>query len=127
MMYFDAPFLDPLLSIGITLFVLINVYKNLKKSISILLQGIPDDVSIKNIQNQIKEIPEIADVHDSHAWTMDGEYHIFTIHIVLKNDHRLSELTVIKEKVKSIVKTGGIDHAPIEFENENEDCMLEDC
>ena len=127
MMYFDAPFLDPLLSIGITMFVLVNVYKNLKKSIPILLQGIPNDVSIKNIQNQIKEIPEIADVHDSHAWTMDGEYHIFTIHIVLKNDHRLSELTVIKEKVKSIVKTGGIDHATIEFENENEDCMLEDC
>ncbi len=127
MMFFHAPFIDPLLSILIALFVLYNVYKNLKKSLPILLQGIPDNISIVEMIQQIRLLPEIADVHDSHAWTMDGQYHVFTIHIVLKSDHRLSELTAIKQKVKSIVKIAGIDHVTIEFENQEEDCLLEDC
>jgi cobalt-zinc-cadmium efflux system protein len=127
MMFFDAPFIDPLLSIVIALFVLYNVYKNLKKSLPIILQGIPDSISIGTIQQQIKELPEIADVHDSHAWSMDGQFHVFTIHIVLKKDYRLSELSDIKLKVKGIIKNAGINHATIEFENVDEHCLLEDC
>lgn len=127
MMYFNAPFIDPLLSICIALFVLNNVYKNLRKSIPIILQSIPDNISIENIQQEIKKLPAISGIHDCHAWTMDGQYHVLTIHIVLDKDYRLSELLEIKQQVKTIVKMEGINHVTIEFENQSEDCALEDC
>lgn len=127
MMYFDAPFIDPLLSICIALFILFNVLKNLRKSIPIILQSIPDNISIESIQQEIKKLPEIYGIHDCHAWTMDGQYHVLTIHIVLDKDYRLSELLAIKQKVKTIVKKEGINHVTIEFENQSEDCALEDC
>lgn len=127
MMYFDAPFIDPLLSICIALFILFNVLKNLRKSIPIILQSIPDNISIESIQQEIKKLPEIYGIHDCHAWTMDGQYHVLTIHIVLDKDYRLSELLTIKQKVKTIVKKEGINHVTIEFENQSEDCALEDC
>ena len=127
MMYTDAPFIDPLLSVLISLFVLYNVYKNLRKSMLVILQGIPEDVSLDEIKEKLKDISEITDVHDNHVWSMDGEYNILTIHLQLDQDYKLSEQAKLKEKVRSQLKAESINHITIEFEGKDENCELEDC
>ncbi|MEO9484041.1 MAG: cation diffusion facilitator family transporter [Ekhidna sp.] len=127
MMYTDAPFIDPLLSVLISLFVLYNVYKNLHKSMLVILQGIPEDVSLEDIKEKLKDISEITDVHDNHVWSLDGEYNILTIHLRLDKDYKLSEQTKLKEKVRSQLKDESINHITIEFEGQNENCELEAC
>ena len=127
MMFTDAPFIDPLLSVLISLFVLYNVYKNLRKSMLVILQGIPEDVSLDDIREKLKDISEITDIHDNHVWSMDGEYNILTIHLRLDKDYKLSEQAKLKEKVKSQLKDESINHITIEFEGQNENCRLEDC
>ncbi|MFY0654374.1 MAG: cation transporter [Cyclobacteriaceae bacterium] len=127
MMYTDAPFIDPLLSVLISLFVLYNVYKNLRKSMLVILQGIPEDVSLEDIKEKLKDISEITDVHDNHVWSMDGEYNILTIHLRLDQDYKLSEQAKLKEKVRSQLKDESINHITIEFEGQDENCELEDC
>lgn len=127
MMYTDTPFIDPLLSVLISLFVLYNVYKNLRKSMLVILQGIPEDVSLEDIKEKLKDISEITDVHDNHVWSLDGEYNILTIHLRLDKDYKLSEQTKLKEKVRSQLKDESINHITIEFEGQNENCELEDC
>ena len=104
MMYTDAPFIDPLLSVLISLFVLYNVYKNLRKSMLVILQGIPEDVSLEVIKEKLKDISEITDVHDNHVWSMDGEYNILTIHLRLDKDYKLSRQAKLKETVRSQLK-----------------------
>ena len=103
-MYTDAPFIDPLLSVLISLFVLYNVYKNLRKSMLVILQGIPEDVSLEVIKEKLKDISEITDVHDNHVWSMDGEYNILTIHLRLDKDYKLSRQAKLKETVRSQLK-----------------------
>ena len=127
MMYVDAPFIDPLLSILISLFVLYNVYRNLKKSMLVILQGIPEEVSVDDIQQKLKDMPEVTDIHDCHAWSMDGEYNILTVHLRLAKDYKLSEQAKLKEKVKSQLKDESINHITVEFEGQDEHCGLEDC
>ncbi|MEQ9302543.1 MAG: cation diffusion facilitator family transporter, partial [Marinoscillum sp.] len=127
MMYTDAPFIDPLLSVLISLFVLYNVYKNLRKSMLVILQGIPEDVSLEDIKEKLKDISEITDVHDNHVWSMDGEYNILTIHLQLDQDYKLSEQAKLKENVRSQLKDESINHITIEFEGQDEYCELEDC
>ena len=127
MMYTDAPFIDPLLSVLISLFVLYNVYKNLRKSMLVILQGIPEEVSLEDIKEKLKDISEITDVHDNHVWSMDGEYNILTIHLQLDQDYKLSEQAKLKEKVRSQLKAESINHITIEFEGQDENCELEDC
>lgn len=127
MMYTDAPFIDPLLSVLISLFVLYNVYKNLRKSMLVILQGIPEDVSLEDIKEKLKDISQITDVHDNHVWSMDGEYNILTIHLQLDKDYKLSEQAKLKEKVRSQLKDESINHITIEFEGQDENCELEDC
>ncbi len=127
MMFTDAPFIDPLLSVLISLFVLYNVYRNLKKSMLVILQGIPEEVSVDDIRQKLKDMPEVTDIHDCHAWSMDGEYNILTVHLRLAKDYKLSEQAKLKEKVKAQLKDESIDHITVEFEGQNENCRLEDC
>lgn len=127
MMYTDAPFIDPLLSVLISLFVLYNVYKNLHNSILVILQGIPEEVALEDIKEKLKDISEIADVHDNHVWSLDGEYNIITIHLQLDKDYKLSEQAIIKLKVKSQLKDESINHITIEFEGQDENCELKSC
>ncbi|MEQ8364336.1 MAG: cation diffusion facilitator family transporter [Cyclobacteriaceae bacterium] len=127
MMYVDAPFIDPLLSVFIALYVLYNVYKNLKKSMRIILQGIPEEVSIEGIREKLKTIEAIKDVHDCHVWSMDGNYNVLTVHLVLDKNYNLSEQVALKHQVKQILKDESVNHVTIEFENQDEHCELVDC
>ncbi len=127
MMLTDAPYIDPLLSVLISLFVLYNVYKNLRKSMLVILQGIPEEVSVDDIRQKLKDMPEVTDIHDCHAWSMDGEYNILTVHLRLAKDYKLSEQAKLKEKVKAQLKDESINHITVEFEGKDENCELEDC
>jgi len=127
MMYTDAPFIDPLLSVLISLFVLYNVFKNLRKSLLVILQAIPEEVSIESIRGKIKNIEEVTDIHDCHAWSMDGQYNILTLHLRLNRDYKLSEQANLKKIVRTQLKDESINHITIEFEGQNENCELENC
>jgi len=122
MNFWDVPVIDPILSILIAVFILYNVFKNLRESFRIILQGTPSDISIKKIHEAIKDIPKVLDVHDCHIWSMDGEYHILSIHLVIKDDLALSELEQIKLETKERVNKLGISHTTIEFETQDEIC-----
>ena len=127
MMFFDLPIIDPLLSVLIAAFILINVYKNLKKSLTIILQGTPKGLSVEQLRERLKDLKEVKDIHDCHSWTMDGEYNVLTIHLVLDEDYPLSKLAEIKQKAKALIKDESIEHITIEFESEEEHCELVEC
>jgi cobalt-zinc-cadmium efflux system protein len=116
------PILDPLLSLAITAFILYNVFKNLKKSINIILQGTPEEIEPEKIESSITDFEEVLEVHDCHIWTMDGTYHILSIHVVLKEHLQMDQLIVLKQKIKERVKKLNIDHITLEFESPEEQC-----
>ena len=127
-MYFvDAPFIDPLLSIAISLFILINVYRNIRQSLRILLQGSPGAVDLKKVEHSILKIDEVQGVHDLHAWSIDGEYNVLTIHVVLHAPQPMEELLRLKLIIRDALLTLGVQHCTIEFEVPGEDCDMEDC
>ncbi|MFY0594043.1 cation diffusion facilitator family transporter [Roseivirga sp.] len=121
-MYFDWQFIDPLLSVLIGIFIVYNVIANLKKSFSIILQTTPNDVDIPAIHNGLKSISEIIDVHDCHVWSMDGEYHVLSAHVVLDKVYSLREQTDIKSKAKLLLADLNIKHSTLEFEEDGEEC-----
>jgi len=127
MMFTDAWIIDPLLSVLIAIFILYNVYKNLRKSFLIILQGIPENIDIDRIREKLGRIHAITDVHDCHIWSMDGNYNILTIHLQLDQDYKLSEQATLKTRVMEVLVREPIDHVTIEFETEEEDCHLKNC
>ena len=126
MMFINLPILDPILSILIAAFILYNVYKNLRESFHIILQGIPENVDLVEIKEKLLDIPGVIDVHDMHSWTMDGRYNIMTAHIVLKRETTALQANEIKNHIRECVKNQNIQHLTIETEKEDEYCTLQD-
>ena len=127
MMFYSVPILDPLLSLLISGFILYNVFKNLKASFKIVLQAYPSKPDQKTLKQKILKLPKVKGIHDIHIWSMDGDYHVMSIHIVLERGVDVQELMSIKAKVREVVSQNAIDHVTIEMDCEEEECELEDC
>lgn len=117
MIFVNLPILDPILSISITIWVLYNVYKNLKATFNILLQAFPKNVDVKKLTKEIEAIDNVISIHDLHIWTQDGNSHVMTLHIVAEKNYE-----AIKLKVREMVKAYNIDHVTIELEDKYSSC-----
>jgi cobalt-zinc-cadmium efflux system protein len=103
--------IDPILSIAVSVFVLIHAVKTLKEIGDIFLMKTPKNVNIENITARIKSINGVMDVRHVRVWTMDGERHCATLHIVV-NDFD----DTIKARVREELQSQGILHTTIETE-----------
>ncbi len=120
----NIPYLDPGLSLLITSFILWNVFKRLKETLFIFLQGVPRDIDLEEIKSRLLEIPNIASLHHMHIWSLEGTDHVFTTHIKLKNIHKFQELLEVKKQVKVILQEYKFDHYTVETELDQETCDL---
>jgi cobalt-zinc-cadmium efflux system protein len=129
MQFWDIPILDPILSLLIAGYVLFNVFKNIKESFTIILQGVPTKVSSDKIKESLTSLEEVEGIHDCHVWTLDGEYHIATIHLIIKDDdYSWQKIKHIKQKVKTILHDQfELEHVTLEIESISEDCGLTNC
>lgn len=115
---------DPLLSIGISLYILFNAIGTLRRGTGILMQEIPPGIDMQQVRSRLMAIPHVKDLHDQHTWTLDGSLIIHTVHIVVDDIGR-TEALAIKSQARAELKTLGIHHATIELEWADEECGLE--
>lgn len=127
-MYFvDAPFIDPLLSVLISAYILFNVFRNLKAIIKIVMQGTPAETDLSAIDHYFSQVPEIDGYHDLHVWSLDGQYHVLTVHLIVDGSIDREKLIQLKLKIREDLHQMGIGHVTLEFETDKEECVLVDC
>lgn len=127
MMFINLPILDPLLSVGISIWILTNVYKNLKDTFRIFLQQVPQNVDLSALKSKIVSLNNVEAMHDVHLWTLDGEENIITLHVVVSVNTPPKDIQQLKTVIRSFCYDANIHHATIEVESENESCGLENC
>lgn len=122
MKFTDFYLIDPILSIGVGIFILINAGKNLKNILDIFLEKAPEKITGEAIRSHLMEIEEVTEVHHIHLWSMDGETTYATMHVV--TDAPSKEL---KEHIREHLKEHGISHVTLEIEGTDEDCHEKNC
>ena len=122
MRFTDAAVIDPLMSIGVALFILANAVRNLKEAVELFLEKAPHGVDVHEIEHHLLEIEGVLDVHHIHIWSMDGQNHYATMHVVTNGNH-----PQIKEAVREELAEHGISHATLELEGEGETCREPTC
>ena len=127
MYFFDVPVLDPIMSVAIACFVLYNVYKNIRQSLRIILQGIPEEIDMQTLTAHLEKFEQIDSIHDLHVWSIDGNYNVLTVHVVLKQTATMNDMAQLKADIRASLETEGIQHATIEFETVTESCNFEKC
>lgn len=120
----EIDILDPLLSLGVTVFVLINVVKNLRQTLQLFLQGVPATVKIDDIESEILSVENVRGVHHTHVWSLDGEQHVLTTHVVLCLDAKKEDIRNVKEKIRDLTDRYDLAHTTVEFEYLDEDCSM---
>jgi cobalt-zinc-cadmium efflux system protein len=122
LLFWEAPILDPLLSIFFTLFILFNVLKNLKQTLKLFLQAAPDENLNSKIEKALLSISHITSLHHFHLWSLDGEQHVLTVHLQIDSpiDDKLQSL--IKQQVNDKLKPFSLSHTTIELEQPTEIC-----
>jgi cobalt-zinc-cadmium efflux system protein len=125
LMFVDWPILDPLLSIAFTLFILVNVFRNLSAALKLFLQAVPDKQVETKIRERLAGLNQVASVHDLHFWSLDGEHHVLTVHLVLNRALLEDEHIALKQRIASELQDFHLEHTTIEFELPDEICRDE--
>lgn len=82
LMFWDgAPYLDPFVSIGIALWLIFNLGRNLYKSVEVLLQKTPDNFDVDEFKTQILAIEGVNAIDDFHIWSLDGIDSVMTLKV----------------------------------------------
>lgn len=123
--FWDNHLIDPIMTIGYTIFILWGVTKNLKSVLNIFLQGVPAHIDIEHVKSGLLALPGIKDIHDIHIWSLEGETDIFTGHIVIEDD-LLKNQDEARRIVKDELSKHHIEHSTIELESE-EFCSGVEC
>lgn len=115
--------IDPLLSMAIGVFILVNAFGTLRKGTAILMQQVPAEMDMGAVDSALLGIPGVLGVHDQHTWSLDGNYTILTAHLVV--DSTLSQHHAsIKQQARHKLSELGIHHVTLELESEAEECTL---
>ncbi len=122
MRFTDFALIDPIMSIGVAVFILVRAIKNLKEAIDLFLEKTPHGITIREMREHIAQLQGVLDVHHIHIWSMDGQAHYATMHIVTNADAHQ-----IKEKIRAEAREHGISHVTLELESEGEPCHEKNC
>jgi cobalt-zinc-cadmium efflux system protein len=127
MLFIEIRVLDSFLSIGITAYILFKVVLNMKKILGVILQSVPLNINPAEIEDKIRLIGNVKSVHDVHFWSLDGDYNISTIHVIVAGGTGNGEIIRIKQECRKLMSEHKIEHVTIEIEDESEECNLCDC
>lgn len=116
--------LDPLLSILITSYILFNVLKKGRKTLAVFLQSVPEGVRLEEVENVIRSIPDIDSIHHTHIWSLDGEQHVLTTHVVICTPAPRERVLEVKESIKTALQDYDFSHMTIEIEYGEDDCTM---
>ena len=124
MHFTNISMIDAIMSIGVSIFILINSLKNLKKVLDLFLEKTPENINIEELKKHLLEIKDVEDIHHIHVWSIDGYKNYATMHIVT-NSKNVKE---IKNKIREELEEHNICHSILETEDKvcnDKNCNIE--
>ena len=116
------PILDPLLSVVFTLFILFNVVRTLWATGKLFFQAVPDKALHDAIRHTLLGMEGISAIHHQHLWSLDGEHHVLSVHVVVGDDFHLEDYLTIKKIMADALKPYRLAYTTIEIELKDEHC-----
>ncbi len=124
LMFVDLPILDPALSVAITGYILFNVLRNLRRTLMLFLQAVPEDIDLPELERRFGALAHVCSTHHTHVWSMDGEHHVLTTHIVVDSQATNEDVTRLRGDVAQLCEEYRFAHTTVEIEWDNEECRM---
>ena len=69
------------------------------------------------------ELPHVADLHHLHFWSLDGEEHVLTVHLVLSKNLDIEARSDLKQRIDDVLAPYALSHTTVELEDPDEDLV----
>jgi len=114
---FQVYWIDPLVTVLISVYIFVHTFKILKESVEILMQFAPAEIDQAKVIQVLQEIHEISSVHHVHLWQLADHQVYFEAHLVLCENLPVSESHVITQKAKQLLSSRfNINHTTFQYE-----------
>ena len=109
--------IDPALSFAIGALILWSSVGIVRETLNILLEGTPRGMSLDAVEQTVRAISGVSDVHDLHVWSIGSENHALSAHVKI-TDMPTSESDMILRQInEKLGRTFGIHHTTIQLEH----------
>jgi cobalt-zinc-cadmium efflux system protein len=107
---------DPLITLLISGYILWEVYKMLPQAMRMLMEGTPADFDVSALIERIEANRDVVGIHHLHLWELDEEHRALEAHVVIQKKDAV-KLEVIKHQIKELLADEfEIQHTTLEFE-----------
>jgi cobalt-zinc-cadmium efflux system protein len=121
--------IDPLISLAICGVIAWGAIGLVREAFNILLEAAPRDIDLGAIQEAVRSIPGVKEMHHVHLWTITSGIHSFSAHVVVGNVLTSHTTEILKHIKKILREKFNIGHTTIQFECENckdgDNCNME--
>lgn len=124
LLFKDLYILDPIVSILITIYVLFNVIRNLKKTLQLFLQAVPEGIDLLEIEKKILAVNGVQSIHHLHVWSLDGEHHVLTTHVVVDAESTMADFQRVRKEINALTAGMAFEHTAVEVECEGDTCRM---
>ena len=122
----DWYWMDSIISIIISIIILIGTWQILTESLLLVLDGVPKNIDINKVKNEIINVQGVQDVHHLHVWALSTTTTALTVHVVVNLDD-LNLIETIKAEIKHRLEHLNIHHTTIEIETPSLQCESNKC
>lgn len=114
---FKIYWIDPLITVLISIYIVRSGFVILKQSVNILMQSTPEHLDLALVKFRVEQEPEVLNIHHIHAWMLtDREVHL-EAHVELNEDLKISQVKQIQNKIEQLLrKDFEIAHITLQFE-----------
>jgi cobalt-zinc-cadmium efflux system protein len=122
-LWFDVVWVDSLVTLLVSAYILWQSVPDMKRSIHILMEGAPADVNADELVTALQAVPGVDEVHHVHLWELDEHERAMEAHIVVAAD-RIDQWFEIKRQLKAVLdERFHIHHSTLELECRDEECQ----
>jgi cobalt-zinc-cadmium efflux system protein len=106
--------IDPIISVGLAFYILPRTWSLMKKSINILMEGVPINISYEEVKKAILQIKGVTGIFEIHIWTITSGMDAITAHVVVSDPSKSQ--TILKEISSMLENRFKITHTTIQIE-----------
>jgi cobalt-zinc-cadmium efflux system protein len=118
--------IDSVVSLIVGLVILRGTWSLLKDSLRLEMDGVPKEMNLTKIKNELMKAKGVVDVHHMHVWALSTTENALTAHLVVDPAH-MAIFDEIKHDLRHRMEHLDISHSTFEPEFSNEKCKQPDC
>jgi cobalt-zinc-cadmium efflux system protein len=113
-LYFESSMIDPVTSLIIVLVIVVGTLRLFQKSVHMLFDGVPENISFEQVKNYLQSQPGVVQVQDLRIWNLSSTEVALTAHLIMP--HMTSDEHFLEKIEKHLRRHFGIEHITIQLD-----------